>query len=1041
MKTTKTDILFMALATLLLGACKSGDDFSGVLDSGSGGTGTASIAISSFSPGQSSVVVKADATQQFLVSAEGEGTLRYTWTLDGATVGINSASFILNASLYGVGTKVLKVTINDSLGTLSQEWSVKINGTPAIGSSTPAVSAVNLRQTTALTYSVNVSDPNNDTLTYVWKLNGQEDAFNVNANTITWTPTALQVGQHTIAVDIYDGTIGDGGTYKITRSWTTYVNNFEDACNAMENESQTNKTCVFVGIAGIGDGLDPLSAASSILMRPAALAATSSGGLFIADDVNHVIWYWNKEVTAGETILGTPVPYNKIKVVAGAGWATSGLTGSLQARRQFFNNPHGLHYDGTHLYVADASNNRVVRFDNDGNGTGTVTATAATLTNLVTGCNSPRGLAMLGTTLYVACNTSHIVRTLDTGTLAVATFAGTGAEGDPANMNAAAFTASPLRGPYGVAADANGNIWVSEYSGCRVRFYNRASNPSITLYGTYVVNLNQTRIALGTSGSAECGGVTLGEAVDLTGAANARVRQLRNIRFNSTGHLLMTGDNMFATMALDVEGSAATVMGTAVTSFHINRVFATGANAYIGEGLLASASRVGNHFDIIEEPVSDDYFVADNAYFRLRKIKVSDNKTALIAGNGSFRPSNNSGQGQVEAGSEKMNQPRGFAHDTITGQIFIADSSGHRIRMLNRYGEVSQAVGTGVLGSGGEEDEFPTNSSMNQPRGMVLTHKTASFGGHLVWTDSQNHRVRIWNRGTANVQLFGVNVSAGKVATIGGNGSSGNAISGSALVAAFNQPSGVAVNGPTLYIADRNNHCIKSINSNGDLAVVAGLCGTAGNNNGAVGIATLNLPEGIDYYSFTSSTSGTHTGLLIASTGATRIKFHRLSGSSLLFGGSIAIGDTNSILCGTNLAAGTFHTEGVGGSLAVCAGIWDVKSFGEKICFVNSDYHNVRCTLSDGAVSTVMGSPQGIENSSRIAFPGMPWSSGTYDPLNPNPTNQNGITAFSLPAPLDEPELSDSVATLNQPRALMMIDAATLLVADLSGTIRKVKLP
>jgi hypothetical protein len=1029
-------IAVFSVAILLNGCTGGSTAFSDALGAADGGTGSASIAITSYSPPSANLVVKAEASQQFLVSAVGKGNLVYNWTLDGVSVGGQTSSFTLNSGLP-VGQKVLKLTIADEVGTVSQEWNVKVNGTPVVDASSPAALTVASRRLSQQNYSVTVSDPNSDTLTYVWKLDGQEGVLNSTTASQSWAPSLSDVGQHTVSVDIYDGPASDLGTYKVTRSWSTAVNHFADACNKMENEAQTNKTCVLTGVAGIGDGIDPETASSSILLRPSALATTSEGNLFIGDDENHVVWFWNKYSSPSIEVLGVTVPQNTIKVVVGAGYPNNGNSASLFAARIFLNSPHGLVWDAGDLYVSDASNNRVIKVDSTG---------AYTTVNSA-GCNSPRGLAKVGNQLFIACYSSHVIRVVDTDTLVGATFAGTGAAGDPTSTAESTFTDATqgrLRGPYGLAADSAGDLYLSEYDGCRVRVYNRASAGSKQIFGaSWTVSLNRQRLILGAAGAANCGTYTAGEAVNLSGATDARVRQLRLLSFDSAGHLLISGENMYRVSALNFNAGADLILGTSVPGYSIAPIIGTGTAGYLGEGLVSSASRIHNTYQTVQNPVSTDFIVGDRDNRRLRKANTTDFKTSLLAGNGSYRNVTNTGQSTVEAGQEKMNQPRGIVQDPVTGQIFVADSGNHRIRAISKYGEVSQAVGTGTAGSGGEEDELPTNSTMNQPRGLVLTNATTTpaFGGNLVWADSQNHRVRIWNRSSVQATLFGVTVGAGHVATIGGTGTAGTVQSGSALQDAFNQPSGVASDGTNLYVSDRNNSCIKKIDPAGDLTVVAGTCGATGNQNGAVGVGRMTNPEGLAYYS-----SGGHTGLLIAAQGNTRVKFLRFAGpSTLLFGTTITVGDTNSVACGTAAAAGSFNTEGVGASLAVCSGVYDVAAFEGKFCFTNNGFHNVRCVEPNGAISTVMGAVQGIDDTVNMYFPGVPFSDVTYNPASPNYMTQNGVTAFFLPSPLlsatDAPPLKSAFGQLMFPRTVYMVDAKTLLVSDFIGLVRKVKVP
>lgn len=1022
---------------LLITGCTGGSSaFSDALGSADGGTGSASIAITSFSPASASLVVKSEATQQFLVSAVGKGKLVYRWTLDGATVGDQTSSFTLSAGLP-VGEKKLKLTILDEVGTVSQEWNVKVNGTPVLGTVTPAGTSVAARRLGLQTFSVAVSDPNSDALTYVWKLDGQEGVLTSTTGTQSWTPALVDVGQHTVSVDIYDGPASDTGTYKVTRSWATSVNHFADACNKMENEAQTNKTCVLSGVAGIGDGLDPETAASTILVRPSALATTADGNLFVADDENNVVWFWNKYSSPSVEILGVTVPQNTIKAVVGAGYPNSGNSASTFGARNFMNSPHGLVWDAGDLYIADASNNRVIKIDSTG---------ALTVVNSA-GCSSPRGMAKVGNQLFIACYSSHVIRVVDTDTLVGATFAGTGAAGDPTSTAESTFTDATqgvLRGPYGIAVDSAGDLFVSEYDGCRVRVYNRATAGSKQIYGaSWTVSLNRQRIILGSSGAPNCGTYTAGEAVNLSVATDASVRQLRLLSFDNAGHLLISGENMYRVSALNFNSGADLILGNSVPGYSIAPIIGSGTVGYLGEGQNSTISRIHNTYQTLQNPVSNDFIFGDRDNRRLRKANTTDFKTSLLAGNGSYRNVFNTGQGTVEAGQEKMNQPRGIVQDSVTGQIFIADSGNHRIRVISKFGEVGQAVGTGTVGSGGEEDELPTNSTMNQPRGLVLMNATTTpaFGGNLIWADSQNHRVRIWNRSSVQATLFGVTVGAGHVATIAGTGIAGTVQSGSALQNVFNEPSGVATDGTNLYVSDRNNACIKKIDPTGTLSVVAGTCGATGNQNGGVGVGRMTTPEGLAYYS-----SGGHTGLLIAATGNTRVKFLRFAGpSTLLFGTTITIGDANSVACGTALAAGSFNTEGVGASLAICSGVYDVASYGGKFCFTNNGYHNARCVDATGAITTAIGAVQGIDDTVSMYFPGVPFSDVTYDSANPNYTTQNGVTAFFLPSPLltaaNAPPLKSEFGRLMFPRTLYLVDANTMLVSDFVGLIRKVKLP
>ncbi len=350
----------------------------------------------------------------------------------------------------------------------------------------------------------------------------------------------------------------------------------------------------------------------------------------------------------------------------------------------------------------------------------------------------------------------------------------------------------------------------------------------------------------------------------------------------------------------------------------------------------------------------------------------------------------------------------------INGLTFVADSINNRIRQISKHGVVSQAVGTGVLGTGMEDGELPTNTTMNTPSGVALSHSTASFGGHLIWTDSTNHRIRIWNRSTSAQTLFGVSVAAGRVATIGGGSALGNLTTGPALANAFNLPSGLAWNPTTgaLYVSDMTNHCVKAIDSAGQLSIAAGSCGSAGNVDGPPGSGRLNSPQGLTFYR-----GGATDGLFIADRGNSRVRFLRTAGSGIFAGTTVALGDANSVAGG-----GTFYNEGISASLALIGQVYGVAVTATKFCFSSYSFHNVRCVdLSSGAIQTVMGPRVGTDDTTPEWFGGTSLSA----------TGQNGVSAYSA---------DGSGGLLLFPYGLTTVDDSTLLVNEYqSSLVRKIK--
>ena len=89
------------------------------------------------------------------------------------------------------------------------------------------------------------------------------------------------------------------------------------------------------------------------------------------------------------------------------------------------------------------------------------------------------------------------------------------------------------------------------------------------------------------------------------------------------------------------------------------------------------------------------------------------------------------------------------------------------------------------------------------------------------------------------------------VRTIAGGGNSGDYADGPGLTTArFNRPSDLVVSGTKLYVADSDNHCIREINlasPENTVSTIAGSCGTTPDHTNGAGIAAakFNIPIGL----------------------------------------------------------------------------------------------------------------------------------------------------------------------------------------------------
>jgi len=184
--------------------------------------------------------------------------------------------------------------------------------------------------------------------------------------------------------------------------------------------------------------------------------------------------------------------------------------------------------------------------------------------------------------------------------------------------------------------------------------------------------------------------------------------------------------------------------------------------------------------------------VADAGNHRIRKV-LADGTTTTIAGTGT--------PGFVDGGasSAQFYTPTGLCSDG-DGGVYVSDSGNHRVRRLDKSGNVSTVAGSGAAGY---FDGAPTSAQFKTPYGIAR-----GSDGVLIVADSGNNRIRTI-------------ATDGTVGTLAGSGQAGF-LNGAASSAAFNLPSGVAIDGGgAIWITDMSNYAIRRIKS-GNVETVAG---------------------------------------------------------------------------------------------------------------------------------------------------------------------------------------------------------------------------
>ena len=222
----------------------------------------------------------------------------------------------------------------------------------------------------------------------------------------------------------------------------------------------------------------------------------------------------------------------------------------------------------------------------------------------------------------------------------------------------------------------------------------------------------------------------------------------------------------------------------------------------------------------------DTLYVIDQARHSLRTVHTTTARVGAIVPGGGVAGGYVDGAGT----SARFNFPRGIAA-ADAGTLYVADSANHRIREVS-IGAAAAATQVSTLSGSGTpdyaDDATGTNAMFNRPAGLAVS------GDTLYVADQNNHRIRAIDLASANKT----------VSTIAGSGTPGHA-DGAGAAARFNTPTGLAVSGDTLYVADYNNHRIRAIDiTSGTVRDIAG-DGTAENTNGIGIAARFNNPTGI----------------------------------------------------------------------------------------------------------------------------------------------------------------------------------------------------
>ena len=654
-----------------------------------------------------------------------------------------------------------------------------------------------------------------------------------------------------------------------------------------EVNGSTHKITTIAGVLGQpGTSGDGGAATAAKLNDPTGLVLDGQGDLFIADTQNDAIRELNLSTHVLTTVAGT----------LGHGGAVGDGGAAISAK---LSDPQAVALDSAgDLFIADTSNDVIREVNSSTHNISTVAGAigqpgstgdggAATSARLY----QPSGVALDGAgDLFIADAGNDAIRKVSP-TGVITTYAGQLRQFNNTGNNVPA-TSAKLENPFGLAVDANGDLFIADLSASDVRRVTPApsisnvqpSGGTVQGGGTTSITWNSggvsgnVDILLSTNGGGtftpiasnvpNAGVYAWSVPADLS-TSTAEIRVVDHIYASATGTSAATftislptvpiistvagvagqrnysGDGGPAVAAAlnDPSGEAVDAQGNLFIADNENNVVREvnaltgvittvagipGQSGYSGDGGQATAAMLESPNDVAVDN-HGNLFIADNGVDVIREVNLSTGIITTVAG--VAYNSDSSGDGG-QATSAEIGSPYGVAVDG-QGHLFIADDENAVVREVNlSTGKISTVAGTGTEGLSGNGGPA-TSAMLDSPVYLAVDGQ-----GHLFIADSGNHDIRE------------VNLSTGIISTVAGNGTSGSSgDGGQATSAELSNPQGVAVDGQgNLYIADTSNQVIRIVNlAKGVISTYAGIAPHSGSSgdNGPATAARLSQPEGL----------------------------------------------------------------------------------------------------------------------------------------------------------------------------------------------------
>jgi sugar lactone lactonase YvrE len=372
--------------------------------------------------------------------------------------------------------------------------------------------------------------------------------------------------------------------------------------------------------------------------------------------------------------------------------------------------------------------------------------------------------------------------------------------------------------PKSLAVDANGNLFVTEATNCRIR----------KVVGSTVSPFVDSAVC-GQAGSPATLSLGANIALDAAGNIYASALNAPTLKILLDGTVKAIGAQAGGPITVDANGtvyasttfdtSAILRMGTdgnftilAGGSFPAPPGFADGLGANARFNFVKDAAGLATGSD-------GTIYVADIGNHAIRKVSPAGVVTTLAGS-----PANR-GSTDGPLASAQFSEPSALTVDG-SGNVYVIDQAKTVVRKISQGGVVTTLAGApGAMGA--------VNGQGAAARFGSLSAIAADKSGNVFVADNTNSTIRQIKQDGAVTTLAGVLPQQG-------------AVDGTGASARFSNPNNLVIdNAGNIYVADTGNKTIRKIDAQGIVTTLAGKAGVSGSQDGVGVSATFADPIGL----------------------------------------------------------------------------------------------------------------------------------------------------------------------------------------------------